>query len=119
MSDKEKDINWTDRLLMACCYGASSTEEEHKHFRNEANAAPLRELELFLSMPPGKYDRAARAVMAQVYRERTQKIQNDETLKENRANWWRGLAQQVSAQIIGSLLLGLIIGFITGVWFSK
>jgi hypothetical protein len=119
MSDKDKIISWNERLLHACHHDAETIEKEHEHFRKEANAAPLNELELFLSMPPGKYGKTGRAVMAQVYRERVHKIQNDETLRENRANWWRGLAQQVSAQIIGTLLMGFIFGFITGIWFSK
>lgn len=111
--------SWTERLTVACTYNADTLSEEQEYFRNAANSAPLKELELFLSMPPGKFDRPARAVMQQVYSERCQKLKKDEDSRESRINWWRGLAQQVSAQIIGTLFIGLILGFITGVWFSS
>lgn len=119
MSDahKDDDVHWHERLMLACIYDGSSIQEEHEHFRNEAAAAPLKALELFLSSPLGKYEADARAVMAQVYQDRANKLQEEKAKKEGRAEWWRGLAQQVSAQIIGALLLGLIVGFVTGIWF--
>ena len=119
MSDahKDDDVHWHERLMLACTYDGSSIQDEHEHFRNVAAAAPLKALELFLSSRPGKYEADARAVMAQVYQDRANKLQEKKAKKEGRAEWWLGLAQQVSAQIIGALLLGLIVGFVTGIWF--
>lgn len=119
MSDAKNsdDEQWHERLMMACTYDGNSIQEEHEFFKKEAVAAPLEALELFLSSPQGKYEADARAVMAQVYEARVNKLQAEKTKKEGRAEWWRGLAQQVSAQIIGVLLAGIILGFVTGVWF--
>ncbi|AUD78949.1 hypothetical protein CW740_06675 [Kangiella profundi] len=119
MTKSESQKSWVERLMIACSYEADSIQEEHDYFRNQANSAPLKELELFLSMPPGKFDRPARVVMGQVYKERLKQQRKEEVSKESRAQWWSGLAQQVTAQILGALIIGLILGFITGVWFIK
>lgn len=110
-------MQWYERLSHACDYEAESIEKEHEHFRKEAKEAPLKELELFLSSPSGKYQAHARAVMEQVYKERSQKLHEQKAFREGRAAWWRGLAQQISSQVIGTLLIGMVVGFITGVWF--
>ncbi|WP_143005089.1 hypothetical protein [Billgrantia gudaonensis] len=120
MSDPSNsdDEQWHERLMMACHNDGNSIQEEHDFFREEAAAAPFEALELFLSSPEGKYEGPARAVMAQVYQKRANRLQQEKARREGRAEWWRGLAQQVSAQIIGALLVGIFVGFVTGVWFS-
>ena len=119
MNDIIENGNWTERLLKACSFEAHSIEEEQKYFRKVAELAPLNELEIFLSTSPGRFDEPARAVMQQVYNQRLLVEQKAESEKQNRIGWWRTLFQQISAQIIGALIIGIIIGFITGVGFSK
>lgn len=112
-----KSEQWHERLMLACIYEGSSIQDEHDHCRREATAAPIDALELFLSSPEGKYEGNARAVMAQVYNIRTNKLIEEKANREGRQEWWRGLAQQVSSQVIGALILGIVAGFISGVWF--
>ncbi|WP_146026902.1 MULTISPECIES: hypothetical protein [Alcanivorax] len=120
MSDVDNDqVSWHERLMLACSYNAESIEEEQERIRKVALSAPFDALELFLSSPPGKYEGPARAVMAQVYENRASQARSEIAKREGRAEWWRGLVQQISAQLIGSLLLGLILGFIGGVWFCS
>lgn len=44
---------WNERLTLACNYEADSAEKENEYFRNEASAAPLEELSLFISQSAG------------------------------------------------------------------
>ncbi|MBB5188314.1 hypothetical protein HNQ57_002593 [Zhongshania antarctica] len=118
MSDaKNCEVQWYEHLMLACVYEGNSIQDEHEHFRQEAAAAPLDELELFLSSPEGRHEANARAVMAQVYEARASKRKEEKAKEEARLQWWRGLVQQISAQLIGALTIGIIVGFISGVWF--
>lgn len=119
MNKLESENDWTTQLMKACSYEDESLEKEQRYWREIANLAPIEELELFLSTPPGRFQGQARAVMTQVFRQRCSVLEKNELVKKERLVWWRGLAQNVSAQVIGTLIIALIIGFITGVWFAK
>ena len=119
MSNTKSGNDWTEQLMLACGYQDENLEKEQHYWRKQAKLAPLEELELFLSTPPGKYEAQARAVMAQVYRQRSATAEKKELVKKGRIQWWRELAQKISGQVIGTLIVALIIGFITGVWFTK
>lgn len=115
--EDRKNEQWHERLALACTYSGISVQHEHEHFRKEAAAAPLEALELFLSSQVGMYEADARAVMAQVYDNRLNELEEERAHKEGRLAWLRGLAQQVSSQVISTLIIGIVVGFISGVWF--
>ena len=118
MGKIEREKSWGERLLLACTFEASNEEEENQHYRKIAIEAPLEELELFLSKPAGRFDTNARAVMGQVLRKRTGEIETKNKEQQKRREWWQALLQQISGQVIASLITGLIIGFITGQLFG-
>lgn len=96
--------SWQDRLMWACHKTADTRGEEEDFFRQEAAEAPLDELRIFLASPGGMYSDHARAVMGEVLRQR----EGDIAKKESRKDQWRGIWQQVSAQVIVKAIVALI-----------
>ncbi|WP_018140151.1 hypothetical protein [Thioalkalivibrio sp. ALJ7] len=106
MATDSSDRDWQSRLRDACNSTADTAAEEQTHFRSEAEQAPLSELRIFLDRPSGKYQRDARAVMREVLRHR----EAQETAVQAKATWWRGLLQQASAQVLGGIFVGVLLG---------
>lgn len=115
MATDENGQSWQDRLMLACNSGelGNSRDQEDEMFRQEARKAPLSELRIFLRSPGGRFDGHARAVMSEVLRQR----EDDEAQEESRKEWWRGLWQQASAQLLGGVLVGIALG-VGGAVFS-
>lgn len=57
--------------------------------------------------------------MEQVYRKRLQEEREAGVRKQSRVEFLRGLVQQVSSQVLGTLIVGVTLGFLTGVWFCE
>ncbi|SFU98427.1 hypothetical protein [Halomonas korlensis] len=108
MATDENGQSWQDRLVLACHNTdlGNSRDQEDEMFRQEARKAPLSELRIFLESPVGRHEGYARAVMSEVLRQR----EGDKAQEESRKDWWRGMWQQASAQLLGGVLVGIVLG---------